>query len=99
MAEVLPCSRSDRSSLDVALEQVSKPLSVGLEMEEATLSEVGRVIPEEPCSMNGTPERATRETWFMVIHGKHESSYNKHVLLYINLPFISLYNNNRFKYC
>lgn len=46
VATELLCSRSVRSSLEVALEQASRPLSVvlllGLEMEEATLSETGR---------------------------------------------------------
>lgn len=57
VAVELLCSRSVRSSFDVVLEPVSKPLSaVGLEMEEAALSKPGRV--EEPplcCSMKGTP--------------------------------------------
>lgn len=57
VAVELLCSRSVRSSFDVVLEPVSKPLSVvGLEMEDAALSEPGRA--EEPplcCSMKGTP--------------------------------------------
>lgn len=62
VAVELLCSRSVRSSFEVVLEPLSKPLSVvGLEMEEAALSEQGRV--EEPplcCSMKGTPpERDT----------------------------------------
>lgn len=51
------CSRSERSSLDVVLEHVSSPLSVvvGLEMEEAALSDGGRPGVLKPCSMKGTP--------------------------------------------
>lgn len=57
VADELHCSRSERSSLEVALEQVSRPLSVveGLEMDEPALSEAGKVEVDEPCSMNGTP--------------------------------------------
>lgn len=57
VAEELQCSRSERSSLEVALEPVSRPLSVveGLEMEEPALSEVARLQFDETCSMNGTP--------------------------------------------
>lgn len=57
VADTLPCSRSERSSLEVALEQVSRPLSVvvGLDMDEAALSEAVREELDEPCSMNGTP--------------------------------------------
>lgn len=57
VADELHCSRSERSSLDVALEQVSRPLSVvvGLEMDEPALSEASRTEVEKPCSMNGTP--------------------------------------------
>lgn len=56
-ADELHCSRSERSSLDVVLEQVSRPLSgvVGLEMDEAAFSEAGRMEVDKPCSMNGTP--------------------------------------------
>lgn len=56
-ADELHCSRSERSSLEVVLEQVSRPLSgvVGLEMDEAALSETGRLEVDKPCSMNGTP--------------------------------------------
>lgn len=56
-AEGPPWSRSERSSLEVALEKVSRPLSVvvGLETEEPALSEGGRLGVEEPCSMKGTP--------------------------------------------
>lgn len=56
-ADELYWSRSERSSLEVALEQVSRPLSVavGLDMEEAALSEAGRLDVGRPCSMNGTP--------------------------------------------
>lgn len=57
VADELHCSKSERSSLEVALEQVSRPLSVvvGLEMDEPALSEAGRLELDEPCSMNGTP--------------------------------------------
>lgn len=57
LAEELHCSRSDKSSLEVALEQVSRPLSVavGLEMDEPALSEAGRPEVGNPCSMKGTP--------------------------------------------
>lgn len=50
-------SRSVRSSLDVALEQLASPLSaVGLELEEAALSETGSTAVLSPCcSINGTP--------------------------------------------
>lgn len=62
-ADELHWSRSDRSSLDVVLEHVSRPLSVvvGLEMDEAALSEAGRLEGGRPCSMKGTPpvERST----------------------------------------
>lgn len=56
-ADELHWSRSERSSLDVVLEHVSRPLSVvvGLEMEEAALSEAGRLEEDKPCSMKGTP--------------------------------------------
>ena len=57
VAVELLCSRSVRSSLEVALEQVSRPLSVvegGPEMEEPTLSEADRL-----GSMNGTPPAGT----------------------------------------
>ena len=56
-ADELHWSRSDRSSLDVVLEQVSRPLSVdvGLEMAEAALSEAGMLEVDMPGSMNGTP--------------------------------------------
>ncbi len=57
VAVELLCSRSVRSSFDVVLEPVSMPLSaVGLEMEDAALSEPGRV-EEHPlcCSIKGTP--------------------------------------------
>lgn len=56
VADELHCSRSERSSLDVALEQVSRPLSVvvGLETDEAPLSEAGSPEVDRPCSMNGT---------------------------------------------
>ena len=57
VADELHCSRSERSSLEVALEQVSRPLSVvvGLEMDEPALSEAGRIEVDKPCSINGTP--------------------------------------------
>lgn len=57
VADELHCSRSDRSSREVALVQVSRPLSVvvGLEMEEPALSEADRLEVDEPCSMNKTP--------------------------------------------
>lgn len=43
-------SRSVRSSLDVVLEQLDSPLSVvGLEMEEAALSETGSTAIPSPC--------------------------------------------------
>lgn len=50
-------SRSERSSLEVALEHVSRPLSVvaGLDMDEPALSEGGRPGGGKPCSMKGTP--------------------------------------------
>lgn len=56
-ADELHCSRSERSSLEVALEQVSRPLSVvvGLEMDEPALSEAGMLEVFKPCSRNGTP--------------------------------------------
>lgn len=52
-------SRSVRSSLDVALEQLDSPLSaVGLEMEDAALSKTGSAaLPSPCCSINGTPPR------------------------------------------
>lgn len=51
----LYCSKSERSSLEVALEQVSRPLSiVGLEIDEPELSEAGRPELDETCSMKGT---------------------------------------------
>lgn len=55
----MDCSRSERSSLEVALEPASRPLSVavGLDMEEPALSDVARLELENPCSMNGTPPR------------------------------------------
>lgn len=55
-------SRSVRSSLDVALEQLDSPLSaVGLEMEEAALSEIGSAaVPSPCCSINGTPPTDTQ---------------------------------------
>lgn len=64
VADELHCSRSERSSREVALEQVSRPLSVveGLEMDEPALSEAGKLEAEEPCSMNGTPPEH-RETY------------------------------------
>lgn len=57
----LQCSMSERSSLEVALEQVSRPLSVavGLEIDEPPLSEAGRPQVEIPCSMNRTPPNLT----------------------------------------
>lgn len=63
-ADGLHCSRSDRSSLEVVLEQVSRALSVvvGLEMEEAALSEAGRVEVDKPGSMNGTPPDGHRHS-------------------------------------
>lgn len=43
VAVELLCSRSVRSSWEVALEEVSRPLSgTGLEIEEAALSDAGR---------------------------------------------------------
>lgn len=62
----LHCSRSERSSLEVALEHVSRPLSVvvGLETDEAALSEAGRL--DKPCSMNGTPPYGKRCSHSMV---------------------------------
>lgn len=59
-------SRSVRSSLDVALEQLDSPLSaVGLEIEEAALSETGSAaVPSPCCSINGTPPRNKQ----MIIH-------------------------------
>lgn len=64
VAVELLCSRSVRSSFEVVLEPASKPLSVvGLEMEEAALSEPGRI--EEPplcCSMKGTPPEIDMKT-------------------------------------
>lgn len=64
-ADELHCSRSDRSSLDVVLEQVSRPLSVavGLEMDEATLSELGRLAVDKPCSINGTPPDGQKQSF------------------------------------
>lgn len=58
-ADEVHCSRSERSSLDVVLEQVSRPLSVvvGLEIDEPALSEAGRLEVDKPCSMNGTPPK------------------------------------------
>lgn len=52
-------SRSVRSSLDVALEQLDSPLSaVGLEMEEPAPSEMGNAaVPSPCCSINGTPPK------------------------------------------
>lgn len=57
----LQCSMSERSSLEVALEQVSRPLSVavGLEIDEPPLSEAGRLQVDIPCSMNRTPPNIT----------------------------------------
>lgn len=47
-------SRSERSSLEVVLEPESRPLSVvGLEMDEATLSNTGR--PDCCWSTHGKP--------------------------------------------
>lgn len=56
-ADELNCSRSDRSSLEVVLEQVSRALSVvaGLEMDEVALSEAGRLEVDKPGSMNRIP--------------------------------------------
>lgn len=56
-ADELHCSRSERSSLEVALEQVPRPLSVvvGLEIDEPALSEAGKLEVDKPCSMNRTP--------------------------------------------
>lgn len=51
VATELLWSRSVRSSLEVALEQVSRPLSVGLDMEEAMLSGTDKLT----CSMKRTP--------------------------------------------
>lgn len=64
-ADELHCSRSDRSSLDVVLEQVSSPLSVavGLEMDEAALSEAGRLEVGKPCSMKGTPPDGQKQSF------------------------------------
>lgn len=47
----------------MVLEQVSRPLSasVGLETDEAALSEAGRPEVDKPCSMNGTPPDGQRE--------------------------------------
>lgn len=55
------CSRSDRSSLDVALEQVSRPLSVvvGLDMDDPALAD-GKLELFRQGSTKGTPpERET----------------------------------------
>lgn len=64
-ADELHWSRSDRSSLDVVLEHVSRPLSVvvGLEMDEAALSEAGMLEGAKPCSMNGTPPEWRGARW------------------------------------
>lgn len=64
LADETDCSRSDRSSLEVALEHVSRPLSVavGLDMEEPALSDVARLELEQPCSMKGTPPGNTTPT-------------------------------------
>lgn len=50
VADELHCSRSERSSLDVALEQESRPLSVvvGLGIHEPTLSEAGMLEVDKP---------------------------------------------------
>ena len=60
VAAELLCSRSLRSSLEVALEPGSSPLSAvdGLETEEPALSEVER---PEPGSIKGTPPAQVEE--------------------------------------
>lgn len=72
VAEELHCSRSERSSLEVALEQVPIPLSVvGLETDEATLSEAVRIGLDRPCSMNGTPPKeGNLDFYTMVQHAQ-----------------------------
>lgn len=62
VADELLCSRSDRSSLEVAFEQVSRPLSVVVEMDEPALSEAGRTELDMLCSMNGTPPKEKKGT-------------------------------------
>lgn len=63
VADELHCSRSERSSLEVALEQESRPLSVvvGLGMDEPVLSETGKLELDGPCSMNGTPANGEKD--------------------------------------
>lgn len=57
VTDALHCSRSERSSLEVALEHESRPLSVvaGLGIDEPALSEAGKLEVDKPCSMKGTP--------------------------------------------
>lgn len=73
VTEELHCSRSERSSLEVALEPVSRPLSVveGLEMDEPALSEVARLEFNVACSMNGTPPTKTDMMAFSIMYRTH----------------------------
>lgn len=61
-------SRSVRSSLDVALEQLESPLSaLGLEMGEAVLSDPGSAAKLSPCSsIKGTLPTST-QTFYKII--------------------------------
>lgn len=70
----LHCSRSERSSLEVVFEQVSRPLSVavGLQIDEAELSETGRLGLDKPSSMNGTPPENTGSS-HTALHQRPES--------------------------
>lgn len=82
VAEELQGSRSERSSLEVALEQVSRPLSVvvGLETDEAALSE---------HSMNGTPPRKRCSHTQCNIMPLHRVSSCSILLAYNSFSFIT----------
>lgn len=86
-ADELYCSRSERSSLEVALEQVSRPLSVavGLEMDEAALSEAGRLDVGRPCSMNGTPSDTKEKLSHNLTWVNHIPLFEEGSLCYCNL--------------
>lgn len=74
VADELQFSKSERSSLDVALEQVSKPLSVvvGLEIDEPALSEAGMLEVDKPGSMKETPPN--RRKSHVMYSGIHPNS-------------------------
>lgn len=77
-ADELYCSKSERSSLEVALEQVSRPLSVvGLEIDDPELSETGRPELDEPCSINGTPPNTKQVQRDIKLYAE----YNVHICL------------------